>query len=60
MPANSEKLPKVLGDAAAAVVDAGNWLLFGNGEARGALLRVPGGCTRRGGSLCCGGRILPR
>lgn len=43
MPADSEKLPKVLGDAAAAVVDAGNWLLFGNGEARGGPTACAGG-----------------
>jgi len=42
------KLPKVLGDAAGAAVDAGNWPLFRNGEARGASLCVLGDVPGRG------------
>lgn len=43
-PKGSGKLPEVLGDALAAAVEAGSWLLFSKSEARGPCCECQGTC----------------
>lgn len=43
-PEGSGKLPKVLGDALEAAVEAGSWLLFSKSEARGPHCECQGMC----------------